>query len=88
VHLHAFSRNLVGLGQSHLTLDQSQMALRSYSKSGGALGKFATSRKSNRMDPRMTFKQLANETLNEAWKCYHGFMTDLPTAGMEDWKFN
>jgi hypothetical protein len=40
------------------------------------------------MDPRMCFKQLAGQTLTEAWKRYHGFMTDLPTAGMEDWKFN
>jgi hypothetical protein len=40
------------------------------------------------MDPRMRFKQLVDETLPEAWECYHGFMTDLPTVGMEDWKFN
>jgi hypothetical protein len=40
------------------------------------------------MDPRMSFKQLADETLIEAWECYHGFMTDLPTASMEDWEFN
>jgi hypothetical protein len=42
------------------------------------------SKKSNRMDPRMSFKQLANETLTEAWKRYHSFMIDLPTTGMED----
>jgi hypothetical protein len=36
----------------------------------------------------MSFKQLADETLTEAWERYHGFMTDLPTAGMEDWEFN
>jgi hypothetical protein len=40
------------------------------------------------MDPRMSFKQLADETLTDAWECYHGFMTDLPTASMEDWEFN
>jgi hypothetical protein len=40
------------------------------------------------MDPRMSFKQLTDETLTEAWEHYHGFMTDLQTAGMEDWKFN
>jgi hypothetical protein len=40
------------------------------------------------MDPRMSFKQLADETLAKAWGRYHGFMTDLPTAGMEDWEFN
>jgi hypothetical protein len=46
------------------------------------------SKKSNQMDPRMSFKQLADETLTDAWECYHGFMTDLPTASMEDWEFN
>jgi S-formylglutathione hydrolase FrmB len=40
------------------------------------------------MDPRMRFKQLADETLAEAWERYHGFMTDLPTTNMEDWEFN
>jgi hypothetical protein len=37
---------------------------------------------------RISFKQLANETLTVAWERYHGFMTDLPTADMEDWQFN
>jgi hypothetical protein len=46
------------------------------------------SKKSNQMDPRMSSKQLADETLIEAWERYHGFMTDLPTDGMEDWEFN
>jgi hypothetical protein len=40
------------------------------------------------MDLRMSFKQLANESLAEAWECFHGFMIDLPTTGMEDWEFN
>jgi hypothetical protein len=40
------------------------------------------------MDPRMIFKQLADETLAEAWEHYYGFMTDLPTAGMGDWESN
>jgi hypothetical protein len=40
------------------------------------------------MDSRMSFKQLADETLVKAWEHYHGFMTDLPTAGIEDWEFN
>jgi hypothetical protein len=40
------------------------------------------------MDLRMSFKQLADETLIEAWEHYHGFMTDLPTVGIEDWEFN
>jgi hypothetical protein len=35
----------------------------------------------------MSFNQLADETFTEAWLCYHGLMTDLPTAGMEDWEF-
>jgi hypothetical protein len=38
-------KNLVGLVHSHLALDQSQVALTSYSKSDGALGNFTTSRK-------------------------------------------
>jgi hypothetical protein len=46
------------------------------------------SKKSNRMDPRMSFKQLVDETLAEACERYHGFMIDLSTAGMEDWEFN
>jgi hypothetical protein len=25
--------------------------------------------------------------LTEAWERYHGFITDLPTVGMEDWEF-
>jgi hypothetical protein len=35
----------------------------------------------------MSFKQLADETFTEAWEHYHDFMTDLSTAGMEDWEF-
>jgi hypothetical protein len=34
----------VGLGQSHLALDQSQIALTSYSKLDGALGNFTKNR--------------------------------------------
>jgi hypothetical protein len=33
------------------------------------------------------FKQLAGETFAEAWERYHDFITDLPTASMEDWEF-
>jgi hypothetical protein len=40
------------------------------------------------MDPGISFKQHVDETLTEAWERYHGFMIDLPTAGMEDWEFN
>jgi hypothetical protein len=39
-------------------------------------------KKSNRRDPRMNSKQLADETFAEAWECYHGFMTNLPTVGI------
>jgi hypothetical protein len=35
----------------------------------------------------MNFKQLTNKAFAEAWDHYHGLMTDLPTAGMEDWEF-
>jgi hypothetical protein len=35
----------------------------------------------------MSFKRLADETFTESWERYHGSMTDLPTAIMEDWKF-
>jgi hypothetical protein len=35
----------------------------------------------------MSFKQLVDETLAEAWEHYHGFMTDPPTASLEDWEF-
>jgi translation elongation factor EF-G len=45
------------------------------------------SKKSNRTDPRMNFKQLVDETFVEAWESYHGLIIDLPTAGMEDWEF-
>jgi hypothetical protein len=46
------------------------------------------SKKSNRMDRRMNFKQLADEALTEAWERYHGFLIDLSITGMEDWEFN
>jgi hypothetical protein len=36
----------------------------------------------------MSFRHLVDKTLTEAWERYHGFMIDLPTAGMEDWEFN
>jgi hypothetical protein len=39
------------------------------------------------MYPRMSFKQLADETLAEAWERYHGFIIDLPPAIMEHWEF-
>jgi hypothetical protein len=41
------------------------------------------SKTSNWIDLRMSFKQLADETLAEAWERYHGFKTDLPTTA---WK--
>jgi hypothetical protein len=36
----------------------------------------------------MNFNQLTDKTFTEAWERYHGLMTDLPIADMEDWKFN
>jgi hypothetical protein len=44
-------------------------------------------KKSNHRNSRMSFKQLASESIAEAWKCYHLFVVDLPVAGMEDWDF-
>jgi hypothetical protein len=35
----------------------------------------------------MSFKQLAGESIAEAWERYHLFVVDLPVAGMEDWDF-
>jgi hypothetical protein len=43
--------------------------------------------KSNHINPRMSFNQLAGECIVEAWECYHLFMADLPVARMEDWDF-
>jgi hypothetical protein len=45
------------------------------------------SKKSNRRDPRMNINHLANEIFAEACERYHGLMTDLPIADMEDWEF-
>jgi hypothetical protein len=36
----------------------------------------------------MKFNPHVDETFTEAWECYHGLMTDLPAAGMDDWEFN
>jgi hypothetical protein len=35
----------------------------------------------------MNFNQLADETFAKAWERYHGLMTALPFASMEDWEF-
>jgi hypothetical protein len=35
----------------------------------------------------MGFKQLAGESIAEAWERYLLFLADLPVAGMEDWDF-
>jgi hypothetical protein len=43
--------------------------------------------KSNRINSRMSFKQLAGESIAKAWEWYHLFVADLPVAGMEDWDF-
>jgi hypothetical protein len=45
------------------------------------------SEKSNHRNPRICFKQLAGESIVEAWERYHLFMADLPVAEMEDWDF-
>jgi hypothetical protein len=42
---------------------------------------------SNHRNPRMSFKQLAGESIAKAWECYHLFVADLPVTGMEDWDF-
>jgi hypothetical protein len=44
--------------------------------------------KSNHRNPRMSFKQLAGESIVEAWERYHLFVADPPVAGMEDWDFS
>jgi hypothetical protein len=41
--------------------------------------------KSNHRNLRMSFKQLAGESIAEAWERYHLFVADLPVARMEDW---
>jgi hypothetical protein len=43
--------------------------------------------KSNCRNWMMSFKQLAGESITEAWERYHLFMANLPVAGMEDWDF-
>jgi hypothetical protein len=43
--------------------------------------------KSNHRNPRLSFKQLAGESIAEAWERYHLFVADLWVAGMEDWDF-
>jgi hypothetical protein len=43
--------------------------------------------KSNRKNLRMSFKELAGESIVEAWERYHLFVVNLPVAGMEDWDF-
>jgi hypothetical protein len=35
----------------------------------------------------MSFVQLADETFAKACEHYHGFMIDVPIAGMKDWEF-
>jgi hypothetical protein len=35
----------------------------------------------------MSFKQLAGESIAEAWERYHFLVADLPVARMEDWGF-
>jgi hypothetical protein len=35
----------------------------------------------------MSFKELAGESIAEAWERYHLFMAGLPVAKMKDWDF-
>jgi hypothetical protein len=42
--------------------------------------------KSNHRNLRMSFTQLASESIAKAWERYHLFVADLP-VGMEDWDF-
>jgi hypothetical protein len=42
-------------------------------------------KKSNRKNTRMSFKQLAGESIAEAWEHYHLFVADLLVVKMEDW---
>jgi hypothetical protein len=35
----------------------------------------------------MSFKQLAGESITEAWERYHLFVAELPVSRMEDWDF-
>jgi hypothetical protein len=44
-------------------------------------------KKRNHRNPRMSFKQLAGESIAEACLCYHLFVVDLPVVGVEDWDF-
>jgi hypothetical protein len=44
-------------------------------------------KKSNRRNSRMSFKQLAGESIAEAWESYHLFMADLPLVEMGEWDF-
>jgi hypothetical protein len=43
--------------------------------------------KRNHSIPRMSFKQLARESIAKAWEHYHLFVADLPVTRMKDWDF-
>jgi hypothetical protein len=43
--------------------------------------------KRNHKNPRMSFKQLAGESIAEAWEYCHLFVADLLVVRMEDWDF-
>jgi uncharacterized protein YhaN len=43
--------------------------------------------KSNCRNLRMSFKQLADESIAEACERYHLFVADLPVVRMDDWYF-
>jgi hypothetical protein len=44
-------------------------------------------KKSKRRNPMMSFKQLAGESIAEAWEHYHVFVADLLVARMDNWDF-
>jgi hypothetical protein len=43
--------------------------------------------KRNHINLRMSFKQLAGESIAEAWERYHFFVADLSVVKIEDWDF-
>jgi hypothetical protein len=42
---------------------------------------------STRRNPRMSFKQLADESIAKAWERYLDIISDLSSARMEEWEF-
>jgi hypothetical protein len=56
--------------------------------SNAFLTKFFSLGKTNVLRNKIsTFQKLRDESIAEAWECYHLFLVDLPVVGMEDWDF-